>query len=474
MSKKYFLEVVIRGHDALTNVLGKAARGVHRFGRGVKAAASSLWAHTKEAAKLAAGLGVVGYGAARAGSFLYDLAKGATDAGSAINDLNARTGINVETLQELAFVAGRGGASWDEFASGMDAVTKNMGQLAAGKGKLKGFVAAVAGPGFARALKAASPEERLELVLGGLVQIKDEAKRSAYATAFFGEAGAKMAVLANEGADGIARMRQEARDLGHVLSREDVAAMDEVGDALGDLETGVDGIKKKFGVELARAALPVLREAVTWIKQNRTQIGEWAKAFGAGVVDAAKGLKDAFVWIVDNAGVIAAGMAMALGPIGVAAAAIGGIVALLDRLDKMGRGDAERAALDAADKGIPGAVPLVQDLARSDVGRARRAELATDSGLAAGASAASFAQNTEIANRLNAVTADRARARALAQMGPAPWARGMGQQPGIKIEIDVKDPGNKVATPEVKKMPAGSQVVVKPPTGRRARDFFGQ
>lgn len=464
MGKKYFLEVVIKAKDTLSVTLGKAGRGVRSFGGALASAGKQAWSTVRGIGKLAAGLGIAGYGIREAGTWLYGLAKDAIVAGDALGKLKIRTGLSVETIQELGHAASLSGVSAEEFAGSLDTMTKQIGMLIAGKGKLKGFLQEVAGPEFARALKTASPEARLELVLGGLLQITDEAKRAAYATAFFGEGGAKMAVLADAGAESIAAMRKEAHDLGLVLTQEDVSAMEEAGDEFERFEKSVDSVKRTVGVELSKAMLPVLKEAVRWIKENRAEIGRWAKSFAEGVVDAAKGLKDAFVWIIDNGPAVGAAMLLALGPITAAAAAIAGVIAGLAKLANMNERDRKKALYEGADSivanggDVTGAIGMI---ANSDVVRTDRADLATKDALAVGGVTAANRQ-------FEAITApQRARSAALAEAKRS--AGVVTQQAGaLKIQIDVKDPNGMLKTPTVKSAPAGAHVgIKKPDTGTR-------
>lgn len=287
--KKYHLQVVI----GATSKVGGALKKV---GSELKSAISSF------------GVGItrlrdaldLGQYAVSAGKFLAGLATDAADAGSKVNDLAQRTGIAMGTIQELGYAADLAGASAEDFGSALDTMTKNVGQLIAGKGKLKGFLAEVADAKFVKALKTAKPDERLELLFGAMLQIKDEAKRAAFATAVFGDAGAKLAPLANEGADGLARMRKEARELGLVMSDEDVKAMDDFGDETAKLEKSWTGVKREFGMALAKEFLPLIKDALTWLKANRSEVGKFAKVFAGGVLDAAKAVMGAFKWIYDH------------------------------------------------------------------------------------------------------------------------------------------------------------------------------
>jgi hypothetical protein len=323
--KKYHLQVVI----GATN---KASAVLNKVGQQLKSAVSSIGGGiTRLRDALDLGQYAVG-----AGRFLTGLATDAADAGSQINDLAARTGLATSTIQELGYAAELAGASSEEWGSALDAANKNVGQMLANKGKLKGFLAEVADPAFVKALKTAKPDERLELLLGAMLQIKDEAKRAAFATAAFGDAGAKLAPLANEGAEGIARMRQEARDLGLVMSREDVAAMDEFGDETAKLGRAWTGVKREFGMALAREFLPLIKEGLTWLKGNRAEVGKFAKAFAGGVLDAAKAVMGAFKWIYDHREAIldwAKALAIVIGGIKVA-----GLIGDLGKLGGLGGG----------------------------------------------------------------------------------------------------------------------------------------
>lgn len=480
--KRYYLDVVIRGKDALTSVLGKAGRSVKAFGASLARSGKAMWSGVKEAAKFTLGLGALAWGAQRAGSWLYGMAKDAADLGGKLADLRTRTGLGTDMLQELQYVAEQGGMSLEEFGSAMQTATKNVGDLAAGRGKLRGFLSEVAGPKFSKALKAASPEARLELILGGLLQIKDEAKRAAYAQAFFGESGIKLAAMADLGAGKIAELRREAHEFGRVMATEDVVVMDEVGDELGKLEGSIDGVKKKFGVELARAALPVLKTALKWIKENQKAISGFAKSLAGGVVDAAVGIKDAFVWLYDHreeilsfAKLLGVALVAASGPVGWMVAALGSVVGMIAELNKWANqteGEREVSTADAMTLGGGGALLAEALGGKGTTGwwnramdEKKRAGLATVAGeeanaaLAIAPGLAGFAKSQDIVRQMAINT--------MKERFGFGLLNGTGQPQKVQVEVKIDDQSAKVQSAKVVDAPRGSKPVVQLNQGSR-------
>jgi hypothetical protein len=200
--------------DGLKKGLESAARTVASFGKvflGIGAALSG--------AGLAI-LGALGYAA-----------KGAADYGSEIKDAADRTGLGIVELQELKHAAELSGASLEDLEAGMKFMQKG---------------------GFG---SGAQDVEKWANVIAGM---KDPAQQTAKAIEVFGRGGARLIPLLKEGSAGIARLREEARRLGLVMSEEDVNAAEAFGDQLKTAETQARLLKVQIGVAL----IPTLSTAL--------------------------------------------------------------------------------------------------------------------------------------------------------------------------------------------------------------------
>ena len=72
----------------------------------------------------------------------------------------------------------------------------------------------------AEELKGLSPETQFQIIADKLGAVDDASTKAAIAQDIFGRSGAELIPLMNEGAEGMAALRQEARDLGVVFSQD--------------------------------------------------------------------------------------------------------------------------------------------------------------------------------------------------------------------------------------------------------------
>jgi hypothetical protein len=88
--------------------------------------------------------------------------------------------------------------------------------------------------------------------------MEDGAEKTARAMELFGRSGATLIPLLNQGADGIAEMRQEAHDLGLVISDETARAAEALNDDLTRLKGSALGLARGIASEL----IPRMRDVV--------------------------------------------------------------------------------------------------------------------------------------------------------------------------------------------------------------------
>ena len=317
--RSYAVEMVIRGKDLVSSVMGKVGRSLTSLARLSGRVFSGIGGFLEKIP----GLSILGGGIASAVGGLKDLVTELGDVSGNLTDLTQRTGLSTRQLQEMAFAAQKVGIPVDELNASFLRMT---GVIGKGVGASQLRVLGKDASGFARALKAAKgPAEKFEVVLSQMAKITDTNKRAAFAMTFFGKAGVKLAAVATDGADGIKAMRLEAQRLGLVLSDEEIARADKMSDTMESLGMVAKGVKRDFGSGLIEAFLPELEDLLKYVRENRVAVRdlvrEWGKKIGTGIVDAAHALVGAVKWIVDNKDTI-------IGVVGKIASVIVGLKAL--------------------------------------------------------------------------------------------------------------------------------------------------
>jgi hypothetical protein len=252
-----------------------------------------------------------------------------------------QTQLGTETVQELGYIAQQSsldvGILGESFAkqTKLIAEAKSGSQDAAVKLQKLGLTVAD--------VRDLSADEAFALFSDRIAGIDDPTRKAAAAMAVWEDGGTKLLPILNLGADGIARMRQEARDLGVVMSDEDIAAGDAIGSSLNLISQQSGAIANAIGAALAPSLSeflawlsPLLTDAIQWIQANDqlivqivTLAGGVAAAGGVlvGMGIAASAVATGLGGVLVVTGVIGTVLGGLLSPIGLVAAGLAGLVA---------------------------------------------------------------------------------------------------------------------------------------------------
>lgn len=332
------LVVRIEGNTAsLMKSVGKAEGRLKKF----KDKGSSA---LKAVGKAASGL-AIGGGLALAG-FAAGAVKNFLDVGEELDKMSKRTGISVESLGELKFAAEQSGSSIES----IEKATKKMAAVITDADMgLVGATDSLAALGLeADSLKKLSPEEQFKTIAGALSSVESASEKAALAQKIFGKAGTELIPLFDEGADGMAALRQQAQDLGIVMSTDAAAGAASFNDSINEMKSFALGLFKEFASKL----LPKLAEFVRFLVSKKpeviafvTKVKEKAKPFFDAFINGVETLfpifKSLVLFIVTNkpiliAAIVAVGVAIvtALGPVSLAVAALVGIVTVIGYVSK--------------------------------------------------------------------------------------------------------------------------------------------
>ena len=221
----------------------EADKSIHKTEKNAEGVASKLGDGIKTAGKW--GAAIVG-GAAAAGTALVGMATHSASAADNIDKMSQKIGISRQAYQELDFICSQSGTSVDKLQSGMKTLTAAMDGARSGTASnVEQFerlgVAVTNSDGTFR-----SQEEVLFDVIASLQEMDDQTEKSRLATELFGRAGTELMPLLNGASGSIEEMRNQAHDLGLVLS-------DEVIDNGVNLTDSLDQTKRAFasiGIQL--------------------------------------------------------------------------------------------------------------------------------------------------------------------------------------------------------------------------------
>lgn len=297
---KAFVEL-FASDSALVRVLAKARQSVIEWAR-----------NTARSAK-----GTLLEIAAAAGSVVAPV-KLFAKIGSEIKDMADRTGLGVEAIQELGYAAKMTGASIEDVEVAVKTMQKAIAEAEDGSKQASDAMAAV---GLSAAdLKGITPEEQLAKIAGGLAAITDPAHRTAAALGVFGKSGTKLVPMMAEGKAGLDKFSAAAREAGLVMSADDVAAADALGDAMDTVWEAI----KRAGASIGKVLAPAATAASTAIMQAAGWVGRWISE-NKGIVIAAALAAGAFVAFKVAVLGLAVTMSAILSPITLVVAAVAGV-----------------------------------------------------------------------------------------------------------------------------------------------------
>lgn len=250
----------------------------------------------------------IGAAATAAGAAIYGIAKDAAGTTDEIDKMSQKIGISREEYQELAFVCSQSGTDVNKLQGGMKTLTNSIdGAVNGGKTATAMFdklgISVKNADGSVR-----SQEEVLNDAVRALQGMEDGAEKAALATDLFGKAGTELMPLLNSEAGSFDEMRQQAHDLGLVLSDEAVDAGVHLTDTIDQCERSFKSIVTQIGV----AVMPLVQSAAEWVLENmpliQSVLGAVFEFFGnviSSVVEYITTLKSAAAdWLADHQGTI--------------------------------------------------------------------------------------------------------------------------------------------------------------------------
>lgn len=232
---------------------------------------------------------------------LVDVAKEAVETAAHLDDTAQAIGIHTDALQELIYAGQQSGLEMEELSKGVLTLSRNMKAASdGGESQAKAFAQlGVKVKGADGKLREA--EGVIADVADKLADMPDGAKKTAIAMEIFGKSGAKMVPLLNEGADGIAELREEARELGIVLDEDLIKQGAQIDDLASSLKAMWKGIKTSVGAAMFPEILRTGKAIKEWIRQNRLLIQQNMISFFKGLVVVAKIVAEVIMMIGRNA-----------------------------------------------------------------------------------------------------------------------------------------------------------------------------
>jgi hypothetical protein len=167
------------------------------------------------------------FGAMFAADAILGFAKHIISVGGELTDLSAKTGVSTTALQQFKYAGGQVGVELDAITGGINQMQKRLA------GDDKSATNAIKSLGLEMGnFKSLKPEQQFAALADKIGSIEDPMMRTKAATDLFGKSGAELlpALTKEFGA-----LTEQANSLGIVMDEQTVAAMDNLGDTVGDL-----------------------------------------------------------------------------------------------------------------------------------------------------------------------------------------------------------------------------------------------
>ena len=205
-------------------------------------------------------------GAAGIGGFV----KQTINAADRLDKLSKRLDIGVSALSEYEHVAAIGGVTFETLTMGMQRLTRRVAEAAGGFGEAKGALRELGLD--ASELNKLPLDQKFEVVADALMGLTSESDRVRLAMKLFDSEGVALIQTMEGGAEGIKKVRDEARQLGLTISKETATAAANFNDEMTNLTGAIQGLAN----EALPTLLPLLTDTVDALKGGIQFIKDWA------------------------------------------------------------------------------------------------------------------------------------------------------------------------------------------------------
>jgi hypothetical protein len=237
-------------------------------------------------------------GAVKAGEGLAEIVTKTVETAGALNDTSVALGVTTDAIQELGYAAQLNGSSVEGMADGLRKLSIHMAAAAGGSEE--------AAQTFSKlGVRIKSEDGKLrdaDQVFADLADkfkaMPDGARKVATAVDLFGKSGAALIPTLQAGRDGLAELRQEARELGIVLDKDTIAAGDDLDDTWVKLKLAAVGLRYSIAGPLLASLNESAKSTLAWIKANRGLIAQRMRSVLKGLAAAIKTIASglALVW----------------------------------------------------------------------------------------------------------------------------------------------------------------------------------
>jgi hypothetical protein len=196
------------------------------------------------------------------------------------------TGLATDTIQELGAVSRIAGTGADSMQTAFVRLARSMAEARDGGAEAQQAFARLGVHVTDATGKLRPVEDVMNDVSDGLARATGSADQQALAMKVLGRGGAETLSVFGKGAVVLKAYREEVRELGGVMSSEEIERGAEFAKGLSKLQIAAEGLVHTFAGPLIEALNPLLDQIIEWYKVNGELIRTDVKAFATGVAKA--------------------------------------------------------------------------------------------------------------------------------------------------------------------------------------------
>jgi hypothetical protein len=233
--------------NAVGDASGNASKEINNMDQAVETLKAGLATVLGVITAVVAVLGALAAGAIAAGKAIADLVLEQSKLAGELVDLSNKTGISTTRLQELKYAGDQLGTTSDTITGSLSKLIRSMGEA---RDKETGPLAEAFNQLGVQVTDANGNLKDSETVFAEVIdklgQIPNETDRDVLAMQLLGKGAMELNPLIKAGSDELARLSQEAHDMGAVVSEDAVAGLETFDDQIAGLTDTFAGLKMKM------------------------------------------------------------------------------------------------------------------------------------------------------------------------------------------------------------------------------------
>ena len=299
------LEATKSDSESASVATEELAKDVKESGESAEKSSSKWEKFTKAVTGINQGLELVkkGFGAMKG---IYDEFVGDTVAlADELLTQSTITGLSTDALQEYSFMAELVDTDVSTITGSLAKMTKNMSSAKDGTGSSAEAFKALGVAVTDSNGELRSTDEVFGEVLNALGEMSNETEKNALAMDIFGKSAMELNPLIAVGAEGIEEYKNQAHEMGYVLSEETLGSLGDVDDTLQMLNNQFTSVKQQIAVALLPVVEEITKAFLDWASSvDWVQVGNTIKTVVTKIGNVIKALTPIVQAVIDVVSII--------------------------------------------------------------------------------------------------------------------------------------------------------------------------